>query len=452
MNKFNRLLVVGVAACIVLSALSQCLADQSAKPIPKVAVSPAPASSAQSADLVHHTLGMVEKTIKASSDCSIDSTFTLFDGQTKQTYRITGFAERPNKVDLNGVQDGKPVGTMICDGTTLYAYSPTSGHFVKAKVAAGELKSSDPTFGAFLQNEFGNALTQAFLAGVSNFLYADMDVSKSLPNFPGATQKITLSQSSTTYNGLPVIATLQHVAFTSKTGDARSFDMMVKTLVDKASNKPVLMSLSVGPSADKLTELQREEYASFNLLAQPASGASFTITPPTTATAYVPPATPSEPAASKLLAAGTAAPDFTVQTADGKPVKLSDYAGKVVVVDCWATWCGPCQISLPHTEQVFKKYQAKSVVFLPVCVWDTKANFTAWLPQHKSLTMTFLFDPAGESDTNVWVAQYGVNGIPSQFVIGKDGKIVSSFVGYDESTDPNELTLQAAIDKALAAS
>jgi len=149
-----------------------------------------------------------------------------------------------------------------------------------------------------------------------------------------------------------------------------------------------------------------------------------------------------------LLAAGTLAPDFTVNDKVGKLVKLSDYKGKIVVLDFWATWCGPCQMSLPHTNEVAKQFADKGVVVLAVCVSDTQAAFDGWLPQHPEYdAITFAFDPAKRGGPLGSGPLYHVSGIPTQYVIGKDGKVIVSFVGYGGPTTD----LADAITKAVSA-
>ena len=149
-----------------------------------------------------------------------------------------------------------------------------------------------------------------------------------------------------------------------------------------------------------------------------------------------------------LLAAGTPAPDFTVQDKAGGPVKLSDYKGKVVVLDFWATWCPPCQRSLPHTNEVAKQFAGKGVVVLAVCVSDTQAAFDGWLPKHPEYdSITFAIDPTKRGDPDVANRLYHVTGIPTQYVIGKDGKVIVSFVGYGGPTSD----LADAITKAMGA-
>jgi thiol-disulfide isomerase/thioredoxin len=147
---------------------------------------------------------------------------------------------------------------------------------------------------------------------------------------------------------------------------------------------------------------------------------------------------------------GSRAPNFTVLSASGAKVSLSHFAHKVVVLDFWATWCGPCQDSLPHTDAIARVYQSKGVVFLPICSWDDQASFTSWRQANASMAMKFYYDPAGQdSASSVATKLYGVNGIPAQFVINKHGQIVASFDGYNEFADPTENALKHAIDKAM---
>ena len=130
-----------------------------------------------------------------------------------------------------------------------------------------------------------------------------------------------------------------------------------------------------------------------------------------------------------LLVAGTVAPDITVQDRAGNPVKLSDYRGKTVVLDFWATWCGYCLMSLPHVNEVARRFADKNVVVLAVNVQDTQARFDDWLPKNpKYDAITFAMEPAQE--TGKASRLYHLSGIPVQYVIDPGGKIVKSFLGY----------------------
>jgi thiol-disulfide isomerase/thioredoxin len=143
------------------------------------------------------------------------------------------------------------------------------------------------------------------------------------------------------------------------------------------------------------------------------------------------PTAPSEvPAASARLRKGATAPNFSVKDNQGRKVSLASYRGKVVVLDFWATWCGPCQQSLPSTNDVAAKYKKQGVVFLAVNVWDKKQAFAEWLPKHKQLkSLDFVIDPT-EAPGDVATKLYKVAGIPTQYVIDRKGRVVDSIEGY----------------------
>ena len=94
--------------------------------------------------------------------------------------------------------------------------------------------------------------------------------------------------------------------------------------------------------------------------------------------------TPPPPPPPKLLAAGTPAPDYAFELWGGKKAKLSDYKGKVVVLDFWATWCGPCQQSMPHVEEVYKALKGQAAEVLAVCVWDARGPYDRWVPANQA--------------------------------------------------------------------
>ncbi len=132
------------------------------------------------------------------------------------------------------------------------------------------------------------------------------------------------------------------------------------------------------------------------------------------------------------LKVGDAAPSIPLMTIDGSEVNLASMTGKVIVLDFWATWCGPCRKGLPLLQKFADSMQSNDkVVVRPVNVWQdekgadrTKKITDFWADQ--KFMMTTLVDPE-----NKYIESYGFTGIPAFVIIGPDGKVAAMHVGFD---------------------
>ncbi len=139
---------------------------------------------------------------------------------------------------------------------------------------------------------------------------------------------------------------------------------------------------------------------------------------------------PDDTYATELLKPGASAPDFTIGTPDGKSVRLSDFKGKYVVLDFWATWCPDCRADVPRLKEIHKAYASDSVAFLSVSFDTDKDKWTSYIRDNE-------MDWAHGSELKKWKettvsSLYYVKWIPSIYLIGPDGKVILGTVVLDK--------------------
>lgn len=122
---------------------------------------------------------------------------------------------------------------------------------------------------------------------------------------------------------------------------------------------------------------------------------------------------------------GTAAPEFTLPTRTGPPATLQDFRGKVVLVDFWASWCGPCRQSFPWMSSMIDKYAAQGLVIVSIDLDKNREAADEFLAKYRP-PFIVAFDPAGRT-----AEAFDVDAMPSSFIVSRDGRIVYAHQGFE---------------------
>ena len=138
--------------------------------------------------------------------------------------------------------------------------------------------------------------------------------------------------------------------------------------------------------------------------------------------------------------------DAELRALNGAPIKLSSYSGKVLVLNIWATWCGPCRVETPELVNIYKENRARGVEVV---------GLSTEIPPEQSTEKVRKFVQDYEVNYRIgWITpevavtlMQGRDSIPQSFVIGRDGRIIKRFIGYNATTTPPQL--KAAIEQAL---
>lgn len=153
------------------------------------------------------------------------------------------------------------------------------------------------------------------------------------------------------------------------------------------------------------------------------------------------------------LALVAAAPSQEVKSAVGKPLpalSLTDLSGKkhtnaslkgkVILLDFWATWCGPCKAAAPTMNSLYQKYKAKGLQVVGVNITDKKPAISKYVAEHK-YTYPFVYD------SDAFAKALGVGPIPTFVLVDKTGKVRNVIVGFNATKSPSEI--EALVKKLL---
>lgn len=139
------------------------------------------------------------------------------------------------------------------------------------------------------------------------------------------------------------------------------------------------------------------------------------------------------------LTTSSLAPDFTLESLDGKNMKLSDFRGKAVLLNFWATWCGPCKIEMPWFVELQNQYAAQGFQIVGVAMDDASKEDIGKFAKDMGVNYPILIGKESVGD------QYGgVPALPESFLIGRDGKIVDKIIGLRGKAE-----IEDAIRKAI---
>ncbi|HKK45726.1 MAG TPA: redoxin domain-containing protein [Balneolaceae bacterium] len=324
-------------------------------------------------------------------------------------------------IEMRGNQLGM---TVVSNGNTTWTYIPSAGEY---KVERSSLvQSAQSANGQISQSDFtdmGEQLTETYKAITTNLKEAEVLGTKTVTMADGSKRKAYKIKA--TYNQ-----------------NSGMQDMKVSPttyLIDKKTYLVLQQSLQVSAKEDSprspLTMYQTVNLKEANLHPSFADSV-FAFNPPSSAKKVDQFAFESGQNGTGYDLVGKKAKNFDLTSFSGKKINLKDLRGKVVVLDFWATWCGPCREAHPHLQKLYSEYKDDGLVVLGINS-ESKQKVQHYMNEN-GYTFTNLMDP----DQSVGM-DYRVDAIPSVFVINRKGIVNSHLVGYQP-----ESALRKAIKKA----
>jgi peroxiredoxin len=131
---------------------------------------------------------------------------------------------------------------------------------------------------------------------------------------------------------------------------------------------------------------------------------------------------------------GMVAPNFTLKNLDGEDVSLSQFRGKYVLVNFWATWCGPCKIEMPSLEALYQRFKNKNFALLAISNDMFGSTVVKPFIKANNLNFTILLDQRLKASN-----AFGVTSLPATYMIDPEGKIIGALLGAEDWATPSNI-------------
>jgi len=389
-----------------------------AKPMPPPPASVTPPKAAPAVD--PQVTALFKQTVAAhkalNALTAMITVSTLEKGKTV-TRTVTVAYQKPHSAKLMVSDSTGPAEQVFSSGTAITIYPAKSKTYQFQPVPAGT-----DTISSVLSRSRSLLL----------FLATTPEALNSLLNQPGITAKIVPFRSDPAPTADTVMVTIP-----SSLGRT----LRVTFTIDQRDHLLRGLTQMAGRLSNGKTETQTTTETVMALSTTPTlTAADFVFTPPAGVKKIaLPQAAQNPPMHDPRLAVGTKPFAVAAKDLNGKPLTLAQYKGKVVLMDFWATWCGPCVGEMPNVIAAYKKYHAQGFEIVGVSLDQSRPALTGFIAQNK-MPWRQVFD--GKGWGSAVPREYGVQAIPFGLLIGRNGKIAA--------VDVRGSVLTAAIQQALA--